>query len=374
VGFALTTVAGLGLLIERSPDLTADIGRQEMLVGLSFVVAPAIGACPHRGVRAAGGTVGIISFYFIRFNSSTTYLPRPPCLLPLPPNSTSPPSCNPHHPPSSPGGVLYTYVGFASIFLLLSLAFAVVALLLAGALKSGMLAPPGTITTTSGRSDGSTAAAAAAGVCLLQAACCPMWCQRRGWGQKRARREEEGDDDEEEGRRAPLLGKGQGQEEEERSEKEEGEEEGPPPIGLWGMLRLPGLLAAGLVVLMSFNSIGWMELSLSSHAKASLRLPPWGVGLLFSTVDSAYAITGYCLPRIRTAAGGCRPLALAGLACQALAFAVLGPLPTPWSNSGSGSGGGVADGVLAWGSVVLGVRRLPCVCSWGLCVVRVGAC
>jgi len=43
VGFALSTVAGLGLLIERSPDLTADIGRQEMLVGLSFVVAPAIG-------------------------------------------------------------------------------------------------------------------------------------------------------------------------------------------------------------------------------------------------------------------------------------------------------------------------------------------
>lgn len=44
LGFALTTVSALGLLIERSPDLTADIGRQEMLVGLSFVVAPAIGA------------------------------------------------------------------------------------------------------------------------------------------------------------------------------------------------------------------------------------------------------------------------------------------------------------------------------------------
>jgi hypothetical protein len=36
-------VSALGLLIERSPDLTADIGRQEMLVGLSFVFAPAIG-------------------------------------------------------------------------------------------------------------------------------------------------------------------------------------------------------------------------------------------------------------------------------------------------------------------------------------------
>ncbi|EWM20408.1 vesicular acetylcholine transporter, partial [Nannochloropsis gaditana] len=43
LGFALSTIAGLGLLIERTPDLTADIARQEVLVGVSMVVAPALG-------------------------------------------------------------------------------------------------------------------------------------------------------------------------------------------------------------------------------------------------------------------------------------------------------------------------------------------
>ena len=43
LGFALSTIAGLGLLIESSPDLTADIARQEVLVGLSMVLAPAAG-------------------------------------------------------------------------------------------------------------------------------------------------------------------------------------------------------------------------------------------------------------------------------------------------------------------------------------------
>jgi len=43
LGFALSTIAVLGLLIECSPDLTADIARQEVLVGLSMVLAPATG-------------------------------------------------------------------------------------------------------------------------------------------------------------------------------------------------------------------------------------------------------------------------------------------------------------------------------------------
>lgn len=98
---------------------------------------------------------------------------------------------------------------------------------------------------------------------------------------------------------------------------------------------------------------------MSGHAKASLRLPPWGVGLLFSAVDASYALTGYFLPRIRARVGGCRPLALAGLSLQTAAFAVLGPLPTPWSNRG-GSAAGVADGVLAWGSIVLGCMLTGC--------------
>ncbi len=256
-------------------------------------------------------------------------------------------------------------MGFASIFLLLALAFAVVALLLAGALKSGMLSlgSTGTSGTAAAADD-----AAAAGGCLLQAACCPIG--PIGWGWWRRRRGAAGEateEDEERGRREPLLPPPPPPPPSPviikavvvSYDKDKAESAGlsPPPIGLGRMLALPGVLAASLVVLLSFNSIGWMELSLSGHAKASLRLPPWAVGLLFSLVDSAYAVTGYCLPRIRSAAGGCRPLALAGLLCQALAFAVLGPVPTPWSHSGGSSGGqGVADGVLAWSSVVLGVR------------------
>lgn len=313
MGFSLTTVAGLGLLIERSPDLTADIGRQEMLVGLSFVIAPAVGA----SVRKRDS-----SFAF------------PPLIT----------SFHPNHP----GGVLYTYVGFASIFLLLALAFFVVAVLLAGAIKSGMLLSNGTDRTTND-------ATAVAGGCLLQAVCCPLGRRRR-----RQHVDDNDNDDEEEGRRAPLLPSSSSSspspskiKEKEAEEQQQGSSSSTI-LSFWGMLRRRGVLAAVAVVLMSFHSIGFLELTMAGHAQASLRLQPWAIGLLFSCVDAAYAVTGWCFPSIRTAAGGCRPLALAGLLCQALAFAALGPVPTPWSDSGGGAG--VTDAVLAWGSVLLGVR------------------
>lgn len=247
LGFALTTVSALGLLIERSPDLTADIGRQEMLVGLSFVVAPAIGA-------------------YVTFIRDTNERSR----------SARAHQTHPHQfptPNNTPGGLLYTYVGFASIFLLMSLAFALVALLLAGALRSHMLSPPRGARSRSGSSTTASAAAAAGAVgggCLLQAMCCPIGrCrgrQRRPQGpalhldESEGEEEEaaqgagllgvDGDDDEERGRRAPLLPS---------PSPTVDHEGGGAAIGLWTMLRVPGVLAACLVVGMSFHTIGFLE-------------------------------------------------------------------------------------------------------------------
>ena len=174
--------------------------------------------------------------------------------------------------------------------------------------------------------------------------------------------------------------------------KEEGQLLSPhpsPPVSLLGILLLPGVLAAALLVMVSFSSISFLELAFAGHAEAALGLAPLGTGLLFSCVDIAYAACAYLMARARKrgkegSEGGrkeeedhrlsgsrrgegeqvgeerqrtlsrssstasstssassssssssrfgfsflnLRTLALAGLACQALTMRLLGPLP-----------------------------------------------
>ena len=322
LGFALSTIAGLGLLIESSPDLTADIARQEVLVGLSMVLAPAA------------------------------------------------------------GGLLYTYAGFAAIFNILAAGFMLLVLGLTAGRKLGYL----------GGKEGEREGEEEDGPWWTMS-CWPgsvsNWCWCSGEGAAAAL---EGSRGGKEGRGDEAVTALLIPQENMEVAKEEGQLLSPhlsPPVSLLGILLLPGVLAAALLVMVSFNSISFLELAFAGHAEAALGLAPLGTGLLFSCVDIAYAACAYLMARARKrgkegSEGGrkeeeddrlsgsrkgegeqvgeerqrtlsrssstssstssassssssssrfgfsflnLRALALAGLACQALAMCLLGPLP-----------------------------------------------
>lgn len=327
LGFALSTIAGLGLLIECSPDLTADIARQEVLVGLSMVLAPAA------------------------------------------------------------GGLLYTYAGFAAIFNILASGFMLLVLGLTAGRKLGYLG--GREGEREGEEEGGPWWIMSSWPGSVSNWC---WCSRGGAAeaQEGSRGEQEGREDE--AATALLIPP-----ENMAITKRESQQFPPcpsPPVSLLSMLLLPGVLSAALLVMVSFNSISFLELAFAGHAEAALGLAPLGTGLLFSCVDIAYAACAYLMARARkrgkeeseggreeeeedslncsrrgedeqigeeqqrkpsrssstsstTSNSSCssssssissssrfgfsflnlRALALAGLACQALAMCLLGPLP-----------------------------------------------
>jgi MFS family permease len=319
LGFALSTIAGLGLLIECSPDLTADIARQEVLVGLSMVAAPAV------------------------------------------------------------GGLLYTYAGFAAIFNILAAGFMLLVLGLTAGRKLGYLGG------REGGREGEEEEDAWWRVSSWPGSV-STWCCCAAAAEEEGRRSGGEEGSEEEAATALLIPQ-------ETTEviKTQGlaspTSPSPPPLTLLGMLLLPGVLAAALLVMVTFHSISFLELAFAGHAEAALGLAPLGTGLLFSCVDIAYATCAYLMARARKGGKGgreggreeekeeedrlsavrrreggheeegqrtlsrssstsssssssstsssrfglsflnLRALALTGLACQALAMCFLGPLP-----------------------------------------------